>query len=232
VLIRCRRLGRQAAAILAALTLCAVVAQPASAQGLFDALFGNIRARPSLPPQATPFADPFGPSRDQQQPSADIGGPSAVYCVRTCDGRFFPLQRQANPVELCRSFCPASNTAVFHGSKIDTAVGPRGMRYADLEHAFLYRQRVVDNCTCNGRDPFGLARIDVKEDATLRPGDIVATNDGLTTVRNPKTGEFTPVGPASKLSNIKVTRAAPPPKVARVADEPLPRQRRNAQAAR
>ncbi len=35
------------------------------------------------------------------------------------------------------------------------------------------------NCTCNGRDAFGLASFDVKNDPTLRPGDIVSTKDGF-----------------------------------------------------
>jgi hypothetical protein len=38
---------------------------------------------------------------------------------------------------------------------------------------------LVPNCTCNGKDAFGLTRIDVKSDLTLRPGDIVSTKDGL-----------------------------------------------------
>ena len=51
-------------------------------------------------------------------------GHGTVYCVRTCDGRYFPLQRHAgtSPAELCQSFCPAAKTMVFSGSKIDTAV--------------------------------------------------------------------------------------------------------------
>ena len=35
----------------------------------------------------------------------------------------------------------------------------------------------MTNCTCNGKDAFGLAKIDVASDPTLKPGDIVATGD-------------------------------------------------------
>ena len=52
-------------------------------------------------------------------------------------------------------------------------------RYADLDNAFVYRQKIVEGCSCNGKDSFGLARIDVAADPTLRPGDIVASGDNV-----------------------------------------------------
>jgi hypothetical protein len=80
-------------------------------------------------------------------------------------------------VQLCSAFCPAAKTQVFNGSAIDQAAGPNGARYADLDNAFVYREKIVTGCTCNGRDAFGLAKIDAASDPTLRPGDIVATGD-------------------------------------------------------
>lgn len=107
------------------------------------------------------------------------GGQSVAYCVRLCDGRYFPMPRHSNAtsVQLCNSFCPASKTQVFNGSQIDHAVASNGSRYASLQNAFVYRQKIVPNCTCNGKDEFGLAKLDVKSDPTLKPGDIVATGD-------------------------------------------------------
>ena len=64
-----------------------------------------------------------------------------------------------------------------NGSQIDHAVASNGARDANLENAFGYRQKIVPNCTCNGKNEFGLAKIDVKSDPTLKPGDIVATGD-------------------------------------------------------
>ena len=115
-------------------------------------------------------------------------GHGTVYCVRTCDGRYFPLQRHAGatPAELCKSFCPAAKTMVFSGSKIDTAVAPNGTRYADLDNAFAYRDKVTDSCSCNGKDGLGLARVEASGDPTLRPGDIVATDGGLATYSGKK----------------------------------------------
>jgi len=67
-----------------------------------------------------------------------------------------------------------------------------------LPHAFAYRKALKADCTCNGRDPAGLAPIDLSLDTTLRPGDIVATTDGLVAYKgvspiNGQTAEFTPV---------------------------------------
>jgi hypothetical protein len=150
----------------------------------------------------------------------------------------------ATAVETCRSLCPAAKTMVFSGSKIDWAVASNGARYADLDNAFVYRKKVVENCTCNGKDAFGLVRLSATDDPTLRPGDIVATNEGLTTYRGSRNGgaasaaDFTPISGAGefgrKLSAIKVTPQPEPQRVAPVAeDKPAARKaRRNAQAFR
>ena len=206
--------------VVANLSLVALL-QPASAQGLFETLFGGFRyhrAAP-LPPQTSFYADPQGlPGRESRPHAGEYGGRGTLFCVRTCDGRYFPLLRHAGvlPAQMCRSFCPASKTMVLSGSKIDHAVAHNGTRYADLKSAFAYRDRVVENCTCNGRDGLGLAHLDSASDPTLRPGDIVATNEGFVSYRGAKskTAPFTPIDPSSgawarKLSEIKI-RPAPP----------------------
>jgi len=204
--------------VVANLSLVALL-QPASAQGLFETLFGGFRyhrAAP-LPPQTSFYADPQGlPGRESRPHAGEYGGRGTLFCVRTCDGRYFPLLRHAGvlPAQMCRSFCPASKTMVFSGSKIDYAVAQNGLRYADLKSAFAYRERVVENCTCNGRDGLGLARLNATSDPTLRPGDIVATNEGFMSYRGKKSkaAQFTPIDPSSsawarKLSKIKIEPA-------------------------
>src|SRR5690606_40808915 len=81
--------------------------------------------------------------------------------------------------DACRSFCPAAQTKLFIGSDIDYAAASDGSRYADMPNAYAYRKKLASNCSCNGRTPFGLAHIDARTDPTLRPGDIVATENGL-----------------------------------------------------
>jgi hypothetical protein len=161
----------------------ALAPQMASAQGLFDFLFGGFNKPASQRPaqQGSFFADPFGNNpQTPAQPRAASGGSGAAFCVRTCDGRYFPLTRGlATPAQMCQAFCPASPTKIYYGSNIDYATAANGERYADSETAFAYRQALRADCTCNGRDPAGLAPIDLSLDTSLRPGDIVATADGL-----------------------------------------------------
>jgi Protein of unknown function (DUF2865) len=183
------------ATLVATLTATAVIVPtvPASAQSLFDFLFRGQR-RSAPPPSANAYADPYpGYERERQSSS----GGYAAYCVRLCDGRYFPIQRTgaSNPAHLCNSFCPASPTRVFSGGGIDHAVATDGTRYASLRTAFAYRERVVENCTCNGRDPYGLVTLNAGEDPTLRQGDIIATNEGFVAVNGigRRQAEFTPI---------------------------------------
>ena len=171
-----------------------------SAEGLLDMFFGGLQKQRQAQPQASFFADPF----QQNQPPAPVprqvasgGGPA--FCVRSCDGKYFPLTRSnASPVQMCQAFCPASPTKVFYGSNIDSATSATGERYADSENAFAYRKALRADCTCNGRDAAGLAPIDLTLDASLRAGDVIATTDGLVAYSGIKVGnnqspDFTPV---------------------------------------
>jgi hypothetical protein len=195
------RLAVQIASIVIAVAAQGV---PASAQGFFDWFsqrqddrytrqnsgsgqrqdwFGQQQRQ--YTPQVSAYSDPGTIMQERHGPAStpSIGGGgtgrSVAYCVRLCDGRYFPMQRNSNAtsIQLCNAFCPAAKTQVFSGSQIDHAVAANGSRYAGLENAFVYRQKIVENCTCNGRDAFGLAKIDIASDPTRKPGDIVATGD-------------------------------------------------------
>jgi hypothetical protein len=174
----------------------------ASAQGIFEALFGR-RWNSAPTAYADPFSqfNPFG-ARSPEAPRPDTSG-SVAYCVRLCDGRYFPIQRHggASPAQACSSFCPASATKIYNGDNIDQAVAPDGKRYAELGTAFAYRDKIVPGCTCNGKDAFGLVNTPVADDSTLRPGDIVATNGGLMAYNGGgKQPDFTPIEAYSGLS--------------------------------
>ena len=209
------------ALVLALAGLVLAPSAPASAQNFFEALFG---IRPYTPSSGSSYADPqsrfgglFG-SRPAESVRHSEGGPSAggvAYCVRLCDGRQFPIQRSsgASPVQVCSSFCPATKTKIFSGSSIEHAVASDGTRYSDLPNAFLYRTRLVSDCTCNGKDPVGLVTPTNAEDPTLRSGDIVASDSGLLAYTGGRRGaEFTPVesysaiGPElrNRLAGVKI----------------------------
>ena len=200
----------QALVVLAAITL-ALATPTASAQGAFDTLLGTFQRPPAreFVPQPSSFAEPlplYG-SVPEHKSAGDVGGPWVAYCVRLCDGRFFPLARSfaLSPAEQCRSFCPAAKTKIYGGNSINHAAAADGSRYGNLDTAFLYRTRVVENCTCNGRDAFGLARMSVTADPTLRAGDIVAVNGGFAAYTGLRSAarqgaEFTPIDRYSNMS--------------------------------
>jgi hypothetical protein len=146
----------------------------ASAQGFFE--FFRSPPRGFSPPQVA-MVNPGGlPSLATPARPAFSSG-YTTYCVRLCDGRYFPMQTHSpsSAGQLCSAMCPATQTKIFSGGEISRAVAKDGARYSQLENAFLFRTSVVPSCTCNGRSSFGLASVDIKADPTLRPGDIVAT---------------------------------------------------------
>ena len=174
----------------------------ASAEGLFDFFFSPQKQQQrQVPAQASFFADPFGLNQQPAPPkpvASSSSGPA--FCVRSCDGKYFPVSTRggATPVQMCQAFCPASATKVFFGSSIDGASSSSGERYADSENAFAYRKALRADCTCNGRDPAGLAPVDLALDSSLRAGDVIATTSGLVAYTGVRLGagqtaDFTPV---------------------------------------
>lgn len=204
--LRISRVRRRMTLVFIVMLAMPVALSPHTASaGIFDFLFGGDKPQRQEPQQQQPsnaFADPFGLSTPNPAPAPSAssgGGRFTTYCVRTCDGRYFPLTGRGNgtPAQMCQAFCPAAQTKVFSGNSIDYAVGNMGERYVDTANAFAYRKTLKADCTCNGRDPAGLAPVDLSLDSTLRPGDIVATSSGLVaysgTNAGTQTAQFTPV---------------------------------------
>jgi hypothetical protein len=173
------RPGRRLAFAVAG-ALCALALAPAAqAEDFLSALFGAFGGR-SAPLIRLPFAGE-APPNDMQRPRALYSGGGQAYCVRTCDGHYFPISASDNQSRAasCNSFCPASETKVVYGSNIDNAATESGKPYSELPNAFRYRSEMVAGCTCNGTDQIGLAPVSIENDPTLRRGDIVAGSGGL-----------------------------------------------------
>jgi hypothetical protein len=203
--------------------------QSASAQSIFEMLFGRPWSS-----QASSYADPSSQLNSlggRSAPGGEVTG--TAYCVRLCDGRYFPIQPHAGITlaQACSSFCPASATKIYSGGSIEHAAAPDGKRYTELATAFTYRDKLVPGCTCNGKDAFGLVTQPIATDPTLRAGDIVATNGGLMAydAAPGRQAAFTPIAsygglPADvrrQLTETKIapaTERAPPPPSIKQAD--------------
>jgi hypothetical protein len=190
------------------------LAPAAQAQDFFSSLFGGFGRR--APPARMPFAgegENFGQAQSRQR----FGGGQA-YCVRSCDGRYFPVAGadKESRAAACSSLCPKADTELVYGSPIDTAATESGKPYSKLQNAFRYRNELVADCSCNGEDSVGLARVDVEKDPTLRSGDIVAGANGLVVAnKSERRGASLEFSPASE--RIK-QRFRHPPVVAKGQD--------------
>jgi Protein of unknown function (DUF2865) len=161
----------------------------AKAEDFFSALFGaNRTATRSESETSAPLSfategdyGRLSRSSESARPRLGYSGGSHAFCVRTCDGRYFPITASdgQSRAASCNSFCPAGETKVFYGGSIDRAVTEDGKSYSELPNALRYRNEIVAGCTCNGKDQIGLASIKIENDPTLRKGDIVADAAGL-----------------------------------------------------
>ncbi len=181
----------------------------AHAQDFFSALFGGFN-RPAQRMIPMPFASEFDQPRVQRSyaPRISSGGGQA-FCVRTCDGRYFPISASDSQSKAasCNAFCPASETKVYYGSTIDNASAENGKQYTALPNAFKYRNELVAGCTCNGKDQIGLAPVKIENDPTLKRGDIVAGAEGLMVNRGAdRRGASLNMSPASQSIRSKYER--------------------------
>ena len=176
----------------AAVLAVAILAPAAQAQDFFSNFFRGF-GRSHAP--SFPFGD-----FQQSEPRQRYGGGGQAYCVRTCDGRYFPIAGtdKESRSTACSSLCPNAETELVYGSPIDNAATENGKPYSKLPNAFKYRNELVAGCTCNGRDPVGLARVEPENDPTLRSGDIVAGNNGLVVAnKSDRRGASVEFSPAS-----------------------------------
>ena len=206
------RTGKLAAIGAVVLAGVAALAPAAQAEDFFSALFGGISRRAPQPYISMPFANEDGsiPAlRGEMRPRYAGGG--QAFCVRTCDGRYFPIAAtdNASRAASCNSFCPASETKVVYGSNIDSSATDNGKPYSELPNAFRYRNEIVAGCTCNGKDQIGLAPVKIENDPTLRKGDIVAGENGLLVAGRSadKRGASLNFSPASDRVQSKYQRA-------------------------
>jgi hypothetical protein len=190
------RLPKACLATCVAAVLSAMMPAPASA-GFFEMLFGA----PSGPRAAAPPALETAP-RQPAAASPRKGTGGQAYCVRECDGFFFPMPggatAQLSPQALCDGMCAGS--VVYRLSRrgpnegVDEARSPTGSRYGDLATAYSYRTAVTPACGCGSgiRQDWALRAL---EDPTLRRGDVVVSDQAAFVFRGdgkrgPTTADF------------------------------------------
>lgn len=148
---------------------------PATAQSLFDALFGTqtpmqrppgaqrlapqggLNMRPSYSIRQFPAPRRGNDDDDEvDKPDRRRGGHHTV-CVRLCDGFYWPVSYSAprskfyRDANVCSASCGAE-AKLFHypssSTQMQDAVDLTGRAYTDLPAAFKYRKTLVQGCTC------------------------------------------------------------------------------------
>jgi hypothetical protein len=179
---RCRFFAGLAFAM--ALGTALVVPAPAGAQDLLDFLFGGDEAAPAARETKRPSGDVrFGPGRAARNEGGGSGRGSSHtggYCVRTCDGYFFPLIKSARATrqQSCNFACPSATVEIYDGSSIESSRSARGQTYKALMDS-LASHPASGRCSCN--DPSTSAaysRAAARTDPTLQNGDFVIEDEG------------------------------------------------------
>lgn len=96
---------------------------------------------------STPTGSYTGPFR---------GAGNQAYCVRTCDGYFFPINHEGAQGSdrydtACQTSCPGAKTEVYfmkRGGDIRWSASARGERYSALDNALKYRKERDPACSC------------------------------------------------------------------------------------
>ncbi len=156
-------------AVILALAVVVSDAAPVRAQSFLQSFFGNIFTKPAPPSGAPVRSEPrpmtsfrhqgpygsFGQSRQAQPQYKTQGGYYRTLCVRTCDGYYFPISsatgrsRFRKDAKACRARCGGKLYYLpRHSSDMAQMKDLSGRRYEDLDTAFLYREKLINGCTC------------------------------------------------------------------------------------
>jgi hypothetical protein len=175
--------------LLSAIVACVAAASPCDAQMLEQ---GSSESRGPAVPPPEPRAVPALPAPTLtltvrplavKEPKPDRAPPQA-YCVRLCDGYYFPISAAGDSAggekNLCTALCPGARTDLYRraaGEAMDEATAPNRKPYKSLATAFAYRTSLSPQCSCQAAA--GLSALALTNDVTLRSGDIVVTPKGV-----------------------------------------------------
>lgn len=172
---------RSVVALAGAVILIAGAGGAATAQTFFEKLFGTgagspqartapsrlgmqVRPEPRAASIVQSVPDDDRPQRRRSEqlrrdtnPDAEGKGQYQTYCVRACDGFYFPISRAVprsrfhKDADACSARC-GSDARLFYGptDSDDKAalVDLSGRSYGDLPTAFKYRKSLVSGCSC------------------------------------------------------------------------------------
>jgi hypothetical protein len=185
---RCSRSVRAASLAACVLVLGAAAPRANDALDFWRQEYARQSGRADRSWSAPPLRFIIRPRRERARDEAHSGRAGSAgerhYCVRTCDGFYFPLGARGgmSRAEMCRALCPAAPTEVYRigggAGSIEDAVSERGKPYTSLPAAFAYRTSLKPDCACRGAGAVAIS-VPITQDPTLARGDIVVTRKGV-----------------------------------------------------
>ena len=172
----------------------------AQARGPFEGFFNMFAPPPPPPPVAAVTAPPATEFTSRPRSIRHKSAPkpavaSSSVCVRLCDGFFFPNVYLSGGDAACAAQCPDAPTAVYMrpagSDDIGSAISLRGTPYSALPVANREQTTYDQTCTCHRAGKHSYVA-EAMHDNTLRPGDMVVTNNGIEVFEGARSGRVAP----------------------------------------
>jgi len=156
--------------------------------------WGQARTSIAPPTQAAATRPRQMNARPRRQAAALAGADlsSKTFCVRSCDGYYFPIgpaaRGEGRQVQFaaCHAMCPGASVRLYtaRNGSIENARAEGGQLYTATATAFRYRERLEPGCSCQARITQGLAHLSLTQDHTLRSGDVVMMDGAVRVFRD------------------------------------------------
>ena len=140
-------------------------------------------------------------------------------CVRTCDGFYWPISFSTTDDFIgqdairCHEMCPGTDVLLFSyrnpGEEPEDMISLSGAPYRSMPYAFLFRQEVAENCSCQQREALGSITMGDGEDGQSRA--VIAFDEVTFPLpqRDPRRTAETVVADTSGLVDIPLPRPRP-----------------------
>lgn len=140
-------------------------------------------------------------------------------CVRTCDGFYWPISFSttddfiAQDAIRCHEMCPGTDVLLFSyrnpGEEPEDMISLSGVPYRSTPYAFLFRQEVAEDCSCQQRETLGSITVAEGEGGQSRP--MIAFEDLSFPLpqRDPRRTMATVVADTSDLVDVPLPRPRP-----------------------
>jgi len=175
----------------------------ALAEDLLDFLFGSDNQQKNIPANKSSGSSERptdGTEAEGGGAPQDAGPSTGGYCVRLCDGYYFPVIKSshASRQESCEFSCPSSPVEYYDGGSISYARNHKGQRYSAQPFALAFKKNTVQNCSCNNPDTSQEFAIKMsRNDPTLVSGDIIIEENGAVVYSG---NNFIPLESATSVS--------------------------------